>query len=347
MTQYLDKAGLQHYTDIVKRRIEQLEGLGRFLSLWDCKTGLPLTEPEDIPYEYKSGDFYIVDEAYPIEQVGPERVLHYYDGTVRYDFDEETFMEKEAPTADMSDYFLYTDVIVNKVYNYGNEKLVVVNTGLLKETIEEVKRQVEAYSVSNGYGTVSTYRYFVLRYFNSGTEWYLTWGAYVDTTGGESGAKTNEHMPCQGNLNYHPPLSEYTENEFKEYIREKVKDWGLKIVGNIFMGDVSVQQTYGLTLLNDLEWTKNGFSMPSGETLDDYGITITTDPVVNDSIEVLYLTEKYNYKPSGTSYDGTASETIEEDEINPNDVYIFDGTVWRIHRGYQKEPVVFKRILGD
>ena len=148
-------------------------------------------------------------------------------------------------------------------------------------------------------------------------------------------------------MNYHPPLSEYTENEFKEYIREKVQDWGLKIVGDIFMGDVAAQQRYELTLLNDLEWTKNGFSMPSWETLDDYGITITTDPVVNDSIEVLYLIEKYNYKPSGTSYDGTASETIEEDEINPNDVYIFDGTVWRIHRGYQKEPVVFKRILGD
>lgn len=40
--------------------IDTLKARGRFLALWNCTTGLPETEPLENPYEYKSGDYYIV-----------------------------------------------------------------------------------------------------------------------------------------------------------------------------------------------------------------------------------------------------------------------------------------------
>ena len=36
---------------------------GRFLSLWDCATGLPLSNPASSPYKYATGDYFIVSNV--------------------------------------------------------------------------------------------------------------------------------------------------------------------------------------------------------------------------------------------------------------------------------------------
>lgn len=45
---------------LLNDRITSLEAVGRFLSVWNCTTGLPTSEPTTIPYVYKSGDYYRV-----------------------------------------------------------------------------------------------------------------------------------------------------------------------------------------------------------------------------------------------------------------------------------------------
>lgn len=45
---------------VLSERIDNVEGRGRFLSNWDCSTGLPTTNPETSPYTYRSGDYFIV-----------------------------------------------------------------------------------------------------------------------------------------------------------------------------------------------------------------------------------------------------------------------------------------------
>lgn len=48
----------------IKAYIEARFGsIGRFLSDWDCETGLPTTDPETSPYTYKSGDHFIVSNV--------------------------------------------------------------------------------------------------------------------------------------------------------------------------------------------------------------------------------------------------------------------------------------------
>lgn len=44
-------------------QITNLQARGRFLSLWDCSTGLATTEPTVNPYTYKTGDYFIVSVA--------------------------------------------------------------------------------------------------------------------------------------------------------------------------------------------------------------------------------------------------------------------------------------------
>lgn len=45
---------------VLQDQVTSLKGLGKFLSVWNCSTGLPVTDPADSPYPYKTGDYYIV-----------------------------------------------------------------------------------------------------------------------------------------------------------------------------------------------------------------------------------------------------------------------------------------------
>lgn len=42
-------------------QITNLSALGRFLSTWNCATGKPATNPVEMPYAYKTGDYYMVN----------------------------------------------------------------------------------------------------------------------------------------------------------------------------------------------------------------------------------------------------------------------------------------------
>ena len=44
----------------LQAQITNLKQRGRYLSIWDCTTGLAKTEPTVNPYEYKAGDYFIV-----------------------------------------------------------------------------------------------------------------------------------------------------------------------------------------------------------------------------------------------------------------------------------------------
>lgn len=85
-----------------RESIENMKGVGRFLSLWNAKTGMPTSNPSGTPYEYKTGDYFRVSvvadegetnyqpdgteytgEASTVPFVGDLRVgdIFYFDGT--------------------------------------------------------------------------------------------------------------------------------------------------------------------------------------------------------------------------------------------------------------------------
>lgn len=55
-----DVDGLQTELNDLQNQIDDLSGRGRFLSVWNCATGLAETNPPESPYTYKAGDYFIV-----------------------------------------------------------------------------------------------------------------------------------------------------------------------------------------------------------------------------------------------------------------------------------------------
>lgn len=49
-----------HMGKVLQDQITDLQWIWTFLSGWDCVTGLPLTNPQEDPYTYKPGNYYIV-----------------------------------------------------------------------------------------------------------------------------------------------------------------------------------------------------------------------------------------------------------------------------------------------
>lgn len=45
---------------LLNDRINNLQNIGRFLAIWNAATGLPLSNPQSMPYTYKTGDYYRV-----------------------------------------------------------------------------------------------------------------------------------------------------------------------------------------------------------------------------------------------------------------------------------------------
>ena len=55
-----DSALSAYQGKLLNDRINNVESRGRFLALWNAATGLPTTEPAELPYVYKTGDWFRV-----------------------------------------------------------------------------------------------------------------------------------------------------------------------------------------------------------------------------------------------------------------------------------------------
>ena len=88
-------------------QIQNLKQRGRYLSIWDCTTGLAKTEPTVNPYEYKAGDYFIV---------GTVGTANYRPSGTSYDKDvPSTTVETGSP-------------IVNDTYYYDGTSWTLLHT---------------------------------------------------------------------------------------------------------------------------------------------------------------------------------------------------------------------------
>ena len=92
----------------IQDQINDLQARGRFLSLWNGATGLPETNPSGtLPFEYKTGDYYIVDNT----------------GTTNYRPNGSSYTGVASTTVETE------SVAANDVYYYdGTNWLLQVNT---------------------------------------------------------------------------------------------------------------------------------------------------------------------------------------------------------------------------
>lgn len=71
---------------------DRLNNVGRFLSVWDAATGLPLSFPSTTPYTYKTGDYYVVghtDVASDYPAYDNPSSYHIYDTSATYNIGDK------------------------------------------------------------------------------------------------------------------------------------------------------------------------------------------------------------------------------------------------------------------
>lgn len=64
---------------VLQDQIDDLKAMGRFLSLWDCETGLPISFPLATPYNYQTWDYFLVENVDTTTNYRPNGVQ--YTGT--------------------------------------------------------------------------------------------------------------------------------------------------------------------------------------------------------------------------------------------------------------------------
>lgn len=99
---------------LLNDRINNLESIGRFLSLWNCTTGMPASNPSEMPYEYKRGDYYVVSQTGETNYMPHGSI---YDGTA----------STEPITEDMNtgDVFRYDGTVWLNNGNYSRDQGVL------------------------------------------------------------------------------------------------------------------------------------------------------------------------------------------------------------------------------
>lgn len=311
----------------LQEEIDAISGRGRYLSNWNCKTGLPTTEPETLPYELHSGDYYIVNETYT--NPGPEScVISQIAGTLLEELsvDMSDYKTKVNPEADKEDYFTYTDKKTDSSDTHGDEKLIIIDqtkfdsvwNSLIETAIEEHPSYATPISIIHM--EIYFYAYNTLNInvrLNAATE---------------SGSMTYN----LDTLSHSFPITESMTYEEQQQIviDTLLTEFGIKVIGLPYIPQSPAQNESWKFLPETSAWYYNGDELDDGDTLEDYGITYSGDETIGVVLRVNYFTEKYNYKPdveyvdAKPVYNGHKSEVIETNVVKPNDTYIFDGSIW-------------------
>ena len=323
----------------LNQRINALEGRGRFLSGWNCVTGLAETDPDINPYPYKAGDYYVVTESV---KASPE-ICEAHSDTLTIGFNPFMYKEKVSAVDDRTDVFTYINVTnTPSASNRGTEQVSIVNATKFRETYDHLYDLAVELGETGDRHIVSA-NAFKIRWFEFMNILYIT--PYIVCT------KTNPLEPEQaefdedvalpnGNMSATGMSLEQKQDAIRSFYLE---NHGLLITGNIYIGDAPWYEEIHLSLDDEpgvSMWKHNGIPLEEGETLSEYGLSINGEPVDGDSIIIEFISEKKNFRPDGTQYViGVASTTLETEDVFKNDTYMYDGTTWLLMGG-QPAPEV-------
>ena len=95
------KADVDLIVDSLQAQIDVLSGLGKFLSLWDCATGEPISFPLETPYEYSTWDWYMINNV--------DNTTNYRPSWTEYDWTASSTVETDW--IDIWDVYIYDGTV--------------------------------------------------------------------------------------------------------------------------------------------------------------------------------------------------------------------------------------------
>jgi len=327
----------------LQEQIDSLSGRGRYLSVWNCTTGLAETIPSVDPYPYKTGDYFIVGTAVKAEPESCSMTIK-EGSTVDVQFQQSMYKSKVGTSADREDVFAYTTMRSSASVVSGDEKLVLADQNKFSELwnslidIANQDKQPAAPEITSI--SKIQFRWF----YYSGTLFRACEIFGLDANNVEYQVYSNIlSSQVSGTFSY-----DEQQNLVSQWLLET---FGIGYVNDLYVPQTVMQQeTWHAVQLSetDLKWTLNGEDLPEGETIANYGLVpVLTQPALGDIITIIYRTEKVNYKPDGTEYSpSTPSTVIETKEVEVDDTYVYDGLVWHLLKNNQKE-LTFTNIAGS
>lgn len=127
-------------------QIDQLSSVGTFLSLWDCTTGLPTTDPTTNPYQYKIGTYYIVDKVADAWGTNYRPKGSQYNAWV-------ASTDVETEDVKVWDWYLYDGTVWIRQPNSGKE--IVIDEQLSLSSRNAVENRVVTAALNNKQDTIS------------------------------------------------------------------------------------------------------------------------------------------------------------------------------------------------
>lgn len=91
-------------------RIQNLASIGKYLAMWDCTTGLPTTNPVTMPYNYTTGDYYVISNI---------STTNYMPNGSTYNGTASTTVYSGTETLTVGDFFYYDGTVWSLMKNTG------------------------------------------------------------------------------------------------------------------------------------------------------------------------------------------------------------------------------------
>lgn len=342
--------------DALNDRCDNIENMGRFLSLWDGENGLPLSFPFSVPYSYKTGDYYRVGAvvtntpkyAHHISFNDKDHSYFHYDFDFISSDDEELTNLGKLITALKSEELVGT--IVGTVTNTNTNKKQFIAAGFSKNT---------TYSLSGGQTVTAEEIGFIGFTYNSSYDVWTTADLFEATlkmhdasyalTDNVTDAETrvilneNSSLTIAGLEGYPlPVLNSMTSIGDSDLISTSGYAKGAvlaMLIGHLFRtGNTNKTHNSLRYVYPNGKWIEFSYKTEAYYQFQP-GLTVTTDSGFsgtfykdiklsgNASFEEKSVLLP-NYKPSGSSYDGTRSTVEENMPIDKSSIYFYDGTQW-------------------
>lgn len=322
-----DEVDILSLMEEVMSRSGSLSAIGRYLSDWDCSTGLPETDPPEVPYNYVTGDYYIVGNVSP--EADYDTILT-YDGVNH--LKKDGIWAKLTTTAFNDPSLIYgariylhsapnTPIVLTadkcsvdtdfKAFTFKDTSTGMTN-GLLMVAYEEATFELGIYS------------------FNKNGD-YIEKVEALRTTILYDGDKTGR--AAGGNMFY----------KVSDYVCENVSDlYGMKVCFSLFGQPEIITSDSTNTVAMTTGAMAGSFVIQAGSL---YALAVVPEATAywpeagtyffdfTDS-EASIATKPGvaipNYKPSGSSYTGDASTAVDTGNPQVLDMYRYDGTTWTL-----------------
>lgn len=295
-------------------QINNLKAMGKFLSLWDSATWLPISFPEDIPYNYSTWDYYLVENTITLPAGYTQ--LEYIES------DGSQYINTGIKAA--SD--VKTEMMVDRAI-----PPVAWTVWTPFASMNSSSGQYAFFESTNSWGS----KYLALTYWTvTGSEvrnivtdyqksvitldgWVLTYDNWLTLTSPQAWATFS------------------TNNDI----------W-------LFARDTGQSNFVGVKMYYCKMW-KDGALVRDLVPCKDSNNVIWMYDLVSNTFMTNSWTGSFtggsvanNYRPDGVQYTGVASTVIETDEVEVWDMYIYDGTVWLLQINHGKS-VSFANLAGQ